>query len=452
MTHSGLWALRSEYLSAADQQHIAEHRQSTAKRETVGAADIEWLSPISLASVRDGVVVIPMRGMLMNHLSWWAWSYEELARDLELAAEDPRVQRAVLAIDSPGGLVAGTDTAGAAIAAFRAVKPISALINGLGCSAAYWIACATGHVVATSRSEIGSVGAMKRGLDFEPIMIKAGAELVEVVAKQSPNKALAPNSPEGKAEMQAIVDHAGEQFVKDLALFRGISEAEVLKNFGQGLVFHAEDALSRGMVDAIDLAANVISPDWTGGAAIETEGPDSVTVPDTMEVLGMNTPKPNSSGAADTSAAALQAAGAITPADLDAAVAKATAAAEENFRNQIAADRKRITDLDALAAKAGPGAAEIIAKAKTEGTSAADTALAIFTAGAHLEGAALAAIQADDATASGAKPAAPANTAKASTPEGWKAEWEASAELKNEFPTAEAYVALMKSEAKKKGA
>lgn len=449
MNHAGLWALRSEFLSAADQQHIAESRSKMTDRGTVAAASMDWLSPVSFATVQDGVVIIPLRGVLMNHMSWWAWSYEELARDLDLAANDQRVQRAVLYIDSPGGLVAGTDTAGAAIEAFKAVKPIAAMINGLCCSAAYWIACATGpgNVVATSRSEIGSVGAMKRGLDFEPIMIKAGAELIEVVAKQSPNKVLAPNSPEGQAEMQAIVDHAGGQFVADLARFRGIAEAEVLKQFGQGLVFHAEDALSRGMVDVIDLAANVISPDWTGGAAGETEGPDTVTAPDTMEVRGM-TLKPNSSGApADNTAAAP-----LTPADLEAAVSKATAAAEANFRNQLEADRKRIAALDELGAKAGAGAADIIAKAKAEGTSAADAALAIFAAGAHLEGATAAAIAADETVASVAKPATPASQAKASTPEGWKAEYEASEALKAEFTSAEAYVSFMKSEAKKGGA
>lgn len=446
MNHGGLWALRSEFLSAADQQHIAESRSKMTDRGTVAAASVDWLAPVSFATVQDGVVVIPLRGVLMNHMSWWAWSYEELARDLELAADDQRVQRAVLYIDSPGGLVAGTDTAGAAIEAFKSIKPITAMINGLGCSAAYWIACATGEVVATSRSEIGSVGTMKRGMDFEPIMIKAGAELIEVVAKQSPNKALAPNSPEGQAEMQAIVDHAGGQFVADLARFRGIAEAEVLKNFGKGLVFHAEEALSRGMVDAIDLAANVISPDWTGGAAAETEGPDTVTAPDTMEVRGM-TLKPNSSGAPADNTAATP----LTPADLDAAVAKATAAAEANFRTQLEADRKRIAALDDLGAKAGAGAAAIIAAAKTDGTSAADAALAIFTAGAHVEGAKAAAIAADDALATGAKPAAPADGTKASTPEGWKAEYEGSAALKSEFPSAAAYVAFMNAEAKKGG-
>jgi hypothetical protein len=37
-------------------------------------------------------------------------------------------------------------------------------------------------------------------------------------------------------------------------------------------------------------------------------------------------------------------------------------------------------------------------------------------------------------------------TQKATTPEGWKAEWETSDKLKAEFPTADAYVATMKRE------
>lgn len=142
----------------------------------------------------------------------------------------------------------------------------------------------------------------------------------------------------------------------------------------------------------------------------------------------------------------------ITQAQLDAAVADATARATANFEANLKADRERIAALDALGAKAGPGAAAIITKAKAEGTSAADAALAIFTAGAHLEGAAATAIAADDKLAASAVPAAPANQAKASTPEGWKAEYEASEALKAEFTSAEAYVSFMKSEAKKGGA
>ena len=456
MRDAGLWALRADFLSGAAQQGIADQRKSSmAQRagQDTAAMSAEWLDNASFATVQDGVAIIPLRGVLYHRFSWWACSYEELARDLELAAYDPRVERIVLDIDSPGGLVAGTDTAGAAIAAARTYKPVQALINGLGCSAAFWVACATEKVWATSRSEIGSVGVMKRGLDFEPIFIKEGAELIEVVAKQSPNKMLDPNSPEGQAELQAIVDHAGGQFVTDLARFRGISEADVMAKFGQGLVFHAEEARSRGMIDAVDIAANVLGADMTDDADLEPEGPDTVTVPEQTEVVGM-TLKPNGSGAAAITLDALRSSSPeIVAALIAEAETKAKAGLTTEVTSAVAADRTRMAALDELLAQAGAGAAEIIGKAKADGTSAADAALAIMKAGAHKPGTAMAGLEQDGQLTTGAKPGVVVDKPiVAATPEGWTAAYAASAELQSQFPSAAAYVAHMKYETKKGGA
>lgn len=158
--------------------------------------------------------------------------------------------------------------------------------------------------------------------------------------------------------------------------------------------------------------------------------------------------EPNGAPAAETPAG-------ITQAQLDAAVAEATskAVAEANAKaeERVKAERQRNADLDTLAAKAGPAALDIIKAARADGISAEATALRILSEGKHLPAAVAASLAADDKTAAGATPAAPdagAGGAAAKTPEGWKAEWEASEKLQAEFPTAEAYVALKKHEAR----
>ena len=154
----------------------------------------------------------------------------------------------------------------------------------------------------------------------------------------------------------------------------------------------------------------------------------------------------------NNSAPAAEANAGITQAQLQTAVATAVASAvaEANAAAdaRLATERARIEALDGLAAKAGPGAATIVADAKKNGTSADATALAIIMAGAHLQGAVLTALAGDDKTATGAVPAATpaAPGAVAQTAEGWKAEWAQNAALKADFPNAESYAAFKKGE------
>ena len=96
---------------------------------------------------------------------------------------------------------------------------------------------------------LGSIGSVIEYIDFEPMFEKMGAKIVRVVAEQSPNKRLDPHGPEGLAELQALVDAAGAEFVAGVAANRGVTEAEVLAQFGQGLVFDGMDAIARGMAD-----------------------------------------------------------------------------------------------------------------------------------------------------------------------------------------------------------
>jgi hypothetical protein len=134
----------------------------------------------------------------------------------------------------------------------------------------------------------------------------------------------------------------------------------------------------------------------------------------------------------------------ITQAQLDAAVSNAVTQANAAAEARMTADRERMAGLDGLAARCAGNAdaLRVVNDAKASGASVADTALKLVEADAFAKAAVLGAIQQDSATASAAAPAAPgAGASTQQTPEGWKAEYEGSADLKAEFPTAAAYVA-----------
>jgi ClpP class serine protease len=100
----------------------------------------------------DGTAIIPIIGSLVNRGSFMdvlsgILSYEILKRDIGMAASDKAVKAIVLDIDSPGGEAVGAFEAAEVVADAAKVKQVTAVANGLCCSAAYAIASA-----ATRRS------------------------------------------------------------------------------------------------------------------------------------------------------------------------------------------------------------------------------------------------------------------------------------------------------------
>lgn len=304
---SRVWAMRrDDVVSAHAIQLRAEHFNPETPRALVGG---DWLEGSDFARIVDGVAIIPVYGPLMRTFSFWAWSYEEVARDLKLAEASPLVQSIVLDIDSPGGLAAGCGDCAALIRSIE--KPVTAFVGGLAASAAYWLASACDRILVGSGSILGSIGAVIEYVDIEPMFEKMGARIIRVVAEQSPNKRLDPESADGQAELQALVDASGAEFVAGVAAGRGVEEAAVLAGFGQGLVFDGTEAVRRGLADdkgtldliVADLAARDIPPPAVPAPAAQEKPMDWDTV--TLAALREHRPELVSEieGAASTLAA-----------------------------------------------------------------------------------------------------------------------------------------------------
>ncbi|MDH2325998.1 S49 family peptidase [Cereibacter sp. SYSU M97828] len=239
-----VWAMRPDDLVSAQALQLRADRRESPERAVISG---EWLEGSDFARIVDGVAIVPVYGPLMRTMSWWSWSYEEIGRDIALAEADSRVHTITLDIDSPGGLVAGCGDLAAAIASCS--KPIHAFVGGSAASAAYWIASSCQSITLGSGAIVGSIGTVIEYVDLEPYFEKLGARIIRVVAEQSPNKRLDPESDEGKAEMQALVDASGAEFVAGVAAGRGVTDADVLANFGQGMIFEGNEAIRRGMAD-----------------------------------------------------------------------------------------------------------------------------------------------------------------------------------------------------------
>lgn len=240
----------------------------------------------SVAPRRAGsVAVLPLydvivgRANLLEAISGGT-SAELFAAAFDEAMADPDVTAIVLDVDSPGGSVYQVPELARKIFAARGAKRVVAVANATAFSAAYYVAAAAGELVVTPSGAVGSVGVYRAHDDLSAAAAMAGVKrtYVQFGEYKTEGNEMEPLSDEAKAYWQQQVDDYGAMFVGDVAVFRGVSEADVLANFGQGRTLLAARALEAGMVDAIETLEEVLSR-LAPGHADEGDTPPEPIVP-----------------------------------------------------------------------------------------------------------------------------------------------------------------------------
>jgi ClpP class serine protease len=130
-------------------------------------------------------------------------------------------------------------------------KPIYAYVDGLGASAAYWIASAAQQIVAEESSFVGSIGVIATMMDNSAAQERQGVKRYSIVSSQSPRKNPSPATETGRAQIQEVVDSVAQLFIDRVAGYRGVSSETVASDFGQGNVLPTGLAKTRGMIDAV---------------------------------------------------------------------------------------------------------------------------------------------------------------------------------------------------------
>lgn len=214
--------------------------------------------------VIEGVAVLPLDGVLAKRANLMmkisgGTSMELAARDLQNAMNDPAVHSIVLAIDSPGGTVDGTQTLANAIAA--STKPIVSLASGTMASAAYWVGSAASAIYITdSTTQVGSIGVVATHTDVSGRQAAEGVKTTEISAGKYKRIAssYAPLSSEGKQVIQDQVDYTYSLFVDAVAKQRGVSTEKVLSDMADGRVFVGQQAIDAGLVDGVSTLGELV--------------------------------------------------------------------------------------------------------------------------------------------------------------------------------------------------
>lgn len=218
-------------------------------------AEDDWRSSYRPYSVKNGVLQIPVKGVLLNGFPWqlgsYATGYEYIHEAMKRGMDDEDVKGIALIIDSPGGMVAGNFDLVDRMYEKRGKKPIKAFAAESAYSAAYSIASAADEIVVTRSGGVGSVGVLTMHVDMSEALNKHGIKVTYIYAGKHKvdGNSTEPLPDSVREKIQGRIDALYSEFVGIVARNRGIDEKAVRKT--EADVFDAKAALEVQFADRI---------------------------------------------------------------------------------------------------------------------------------------------------------------------------------------------------------
>ncbi|MGE5539192.1 MAG: signal peptide peptidase SppA [Gemmatimonas sp.] len=171
---------------------------------------------------------------------------------LKEVEKNDRVKALVVAINSPGGTVVGSEELFRDLRKVAEKKPVVAVMGTLAASGGYMTALAAEHIVAREGTLTGSIGVIMQTADVTGLLKKLGIEPEAI--KSAPLKAvpspLEPLTDEGREATKAVVLDMYDMFVTMVADRRGL-DADVARKLGDGRVYTGRQAVAARLVDEI---------------------------------------------------------------------------------------------------------------------------------------------------------------------------------------------------------
>lgn len=218
-------------------------------------ADDDWRSFLRPYVVRDGILHIPVKGVLLHDFPYqfggWATGYEYIWRAWERGENDDNVRGIAFVEDSPGGMVAGCFDLVDRIHGTEGRKPLRAYAQESAYSAAYAIASVADSITVSRTGGVGSIGVVTAHVDVSQAMEKWGYKVtfVHFGKHKVDGNAYEPLPEDVKQRIQARIDELGEIFVSTVARNRGMDATAIRDT--EALCFTATQAVSNGLADDI---------------------------------------------------------------------------------------------------------------------------------------------------------------------------------------------------------
>ena len=181
-------------------------------------------------------------------------SAEAINQALRDAFDAPGAAAVVLLINSPGGSPVQAGIVNDEIWRLKTAtqKPVYAVIEDMGTSAAYYIAAAADEIYVDKASIVGSIGVLMDGFGFTELMKTLGVERRLLTAGK--NKGfMDPFSPQNatqQAHAKAMLAEIHQQFIETVRKGRGERLRETPEVFS-GLFWTGQRAVDMGLADGL---------------------------------------------------------------------------------------------------------------------------------------------------------------------------------------------------------
>ncbi len=257
------WAITPHALDHL-QQLAASGKVLDGADEQVAPQAVAQKVPLIKANGRS-VGVVTFHGVVINRCPGWATYYgymspQTFALEIRALADDPTVATIVISVDSPGGTVAGTVEAAEAVTYARSKKRVTAVVNDVACSAAYWVASQASEIVVSPTSVTGSIGCIISHADYTKMASDWGITFTYIrsALKKALGQPYEPLSDAARQEFQAMVDAVHAQFTAAVAKGRRKARALVAEQWATGEVWTGSETITAGLADRLGTLSTVI--------------------------------------------------------------------------------------------------------------------------------------------------------------------------------------------------
>jgi signal peptide peptidase SppA len=209
--------------------------------------------------VEDGLAIISMVGPMMKADSKFGGVSTVRTRKLVREANARSdVSQILLIVESGGGSVSGTKELADDVR--NSAKKVTAYINDIGASAAYWVASQASQIITNEMAEVGSIGVVAVIEDTSGMYEREGVK-VHVISTGSMKGAFADGAPvtdEMLEDLQDKVDAINTVFKSTILSGRSI-DSDTLDKIADGRTYTAKQALDFGLIDSVQRLEDVVA-------------------------------------------------------------------------------------------------------------------------------------------------------------------------------------------------
>jgi protease-4 len=203
-------------------------------------------SSSSFGGFGDKIGVVDLDGVIMDPTV--------VVGQLKKFADDDSIKAIILHVNSPGGGVAASEEIYREVKRIRDEKKkrITASIQTVGASGAYYVSAATDKIYADKGSIVGSIGVIAQWTNYGELLRWAKLKDITMKAGEfkdtgSPTRDMTPAE---QQYMQSLIDNMHTQFIQAVADGRK-TKAENIRAIANGKVWTGEQALDMKLIDQL---------------------------------------------------------------------------------------------------------------------------------------------------------------------------------------------------------